>query len=177
VSRNNAAEHLDACVDDRERSVTQPSPIQFRSTHERGFSSVVSSHPRRVLARKVAREIHAQFASGPSTVQTQEGLVHAQPGDAIVTGTAGEQWRVSQASFLDKYRPVAPTAAGETGQYVSLDYLIMAIPMTERFEVVLADHVSRLSGQPGDWLVDYGDGSLGVVAKAIFATTYEIVSC
>jgi len=27
----------------------------------------------------------------------------------------------------------------------------------------------------GDWLVDYGDGSLGVVSPAIFATTYEIL--
>ena len=27
----------------------------------------------------------------------------------------------------------------------------------------------------GDWLVDYGDGSFGVVSDAIFATTYEIV--
>ena len=27
----------------------------------------------------------------------------------------------------------------------------------------------------GDWLVDYGDGSLGIVSPAIFATTYEII--
>jgi hypothetical protein len=43
------------------------------------------------------------------------------------------------------------------------------------FIVVLADHVSRLSGKAGDYLVDYGDGSLGVVAPRVFATTYEIL--
>jgi hypothetical protein len=41
--------------------------------------------------------------------------------------------------------------------------------------VLLADGVSRLNGRPGDWLVDYGDGSLGVVSPAIFAVTYDLV--
>jgi hypothetical protein len=41
--------------------------------------------------------------------------------------------------------------------------------------VQLADGVSILRGQPGDWLVDYGDGSLGIVAHDIFSTTYEIL--
>jgi len=47
--------------------------------------------------------------------------------------------------------------------------------MAEAFEVLLADGVSRLSGRAGEWLVDYGDGSLGIVSQSIFATTYEIV--
>jgi len=46
---------------------------------------------------------------------------------------------------------------------------------TEAFEVLLADGVSRSSGRPGEWLVDYGDGSLGIVSQPIFATTYEII--
>jgi hypothetical protein len=50
----------------------------------------------------------------------------------------------------------------------------MAVPMTNAFEVLLADGVSRLSGRAGEWLVDYGDGSLGIVSEAIFANTYEI---
>jgi len=50
---------------------------------------------------------------------------------------------------------------------------ILALRMQEPFEVLLVDGVSRLSGQTGDWLVDYGDGSLGIVSAAIFATTYE----
>ncbi len=52
----------------------------------------------------------------------------------------------------------------------------MAVQMQEPFDVLLADGVSRLSGQPTDWLVDYGDGSLGIVAEPIFTTTYEIVT-
>jgi PGDYG protein len=147
----------------------------FRSSAQPGYSGAVSNHPERISARKLAREVQVEFTTAPCTVQTQEGVVHARPGDAIVTGTAGERWRVSRAHFGEKYQAVAPTADGAAGRYVSLPKLIQAVPMSQAFEVVLADGVSRLRGQPGDWLIDYGDGSLGIVSKAIFATTYEIV--
>ena len=147
----------------------------FCSSTQPGFSSVVSNDPRLVFARKLEHEIDVQFTPIACTVQTSEGLVHAGPGDAIITGTAGEHWRVSRARFADKYRPVPPTVAGEAGRYVSLPNRIMAVPMTEAFEVLLADGLSRLSGRGGEWLVDYGDGSLGIVSQPIFATTYVIV--
>jgi len=147
----------------------------FRSSGQRGYSSLISADPRRVTARKLQREIDVRFTATACTVQTPEGLVHAAPGDAIITGTAGEHWRVSRARFPEKYRPVPPTVAGEAGRYVSLPNRIVAVPMTEAFEVLLADGVSRLRGRAGEWLVDYGDGSLGIVSPAIFATTYEII--
>ena len=148
----------------------------FRSSGQHGFGSAVSSNPHRISARKLVREVQVQFAEAPCTVKTPEGAVEARPGDAIITGIAGERWRVSQRHFGDKYQPVAPTITGKPGKYSSLPYRIMAVRMTEPFSVVLADGVSRLSGQAGDWLVDYGDGSLGIVSPAIFATTYEITS-
>ena len=151
-----------------------PVPL-FRSSARPGFSSAISNDPRRVWARKLIREIHVRFTPVPCTVQTHEGVVHARPGDAILTGLSGEHWRVSREHFAEKYRPVPPTAAGESGRYASLPYRIMAVPMTEAFEVVLADGVSRLHGSAGDWLVDYGDGSLGIVSPPIFDTTYEII--
>lgn len=153
---------------------TDAEPL-FRSTARRGYSTAVSTYPGRVLARKLAREVQVQFASQSCAIQTREGVVQVRPGDAIVTGTAGERWRVSRSHFSEKYRAVAPTVVGQDGRYVSLTNSIMAVPMTGAFEVLLADGVSRLRGQPGDWLVDYGDGSLGIVAQPIFATTYEIV--
>ncbi len=45
--------------------------------------------------------------------------------------------------------------------------------MSEEFEVLLADGISRLHGRAGEWLVDYGDGSLGIIAEAIFAANYR----
>ncbi len=148
----------------------------FCSSGERGFSSRISADPRSVFARKLEREIQVKFADAPCTVKTSEGLVHARRGDAIITGIAGEHWRVSREHFADKYRPVPPTLAGESGRYVSMPNRILALPMTESFEVQLADGVSRLHGRAGDWLIDYGDGSLGIVSPAIFATTYEIAA-
>lgn len=153
-----------------------PAPVPlFRSSGQRGFSSALSGNPRHVHARKFEREVQVQFAAGPCTVQTAEGLVHAQAGDAILTGIAGEHWRVSRARFGEKYRPVPPTRSGEAGTYLSLPNGIIALQMTAPFEVLLADGLSMLTGKPSDWLVDYGDGSLGVVSQAIFQTTYEIL--
>jgi len=148
--------------------------IIFRSSGQRGFLGRISADPRSVTARKLEREIQVTFADAPCTVQTAEGLVHARRGDAILTGIAGEHWRVSREHFGEKYRPVPPTRAGESGRYVSLPNRVLAVPMSESFEVQLADGISRLHGRAGDWLIDYGDGSLGIVSPAIFATTYEI---
>jgi PGDYG protein len=148
----------------------------FRCSGKSGFSAEVSGHPQRVEARKLEREVSVRFTDVPCIVRTPEGAVHAHAGDAILTGNGGHHWRVSHAKFANKYRPVPPTVAGESGRYMSLPYHILALPMQEPFEVQLADGVSGLSGHAGDWLVDYGDGSLGIVTQEIFATTYEILS-
>jgi hypothetical protein len=149
-------------------------PRLYRSSGKPGYLHEISSDPRHIIARKLEREVQVQFAHQASTVQTPEGAVQAQPGDAILTGIAGERWRVSRKHFADKYRPATDTRPGETGAYLSLRNRILALRMTETFEVLLADGVSRLTGRPGDWLVDYGDGSLGVISDAIFQVTYEI---
>jgi hypothetical protein len=148
----------------------------FRSSGQNGFSAEVINHPRHVKARKLEREVEVRFTAVDDIVRTPEGIVHAHAGDAILTGNGGQHWRVSHSKFANKYRPVPPTAAGESGHYMSRPYQILALQSPEPFEVLLADGISELSGRPGDWLVDYGDGSLGIVADNIFATTYEILS-
>jgi hypothetical protein len=153
---------------------SRPVPL-FRSTGQPGYSSQISSNPQCISARKLEREIDVRFTPVACIVQTPEGMVHARAGDAIITGTAGEHWRVSYARFPYKYRPVPPTIAGESGRYISLPSRILAVPMSEAFEVMLADGVSLLNGRAGEWLVDYGDGSLGIVSEPIFASTYTIV--
>jgi hypothetical protein len=148
--------------------------LVFRSSGTRGFSAAVADHPQRREARKRESEVTVSFTGTPCTINTREGVVHARRGDAILRGTAGEQWRVSAARFPEKYRALPPTVAGEPGRYVSLRNRVQALLMNQPFEVVLADGESRLQGGAGDWLVDYGDGSLGIVAAAIFPTTYEL---
>lgn len=148
----------------------------FLSSGQPGYSSLIDGDPRRVTARKRVRELEVRFTPVACVLQTDEGVVHAQAGDAIVTGSAGDQWCVARALFFAKYRPVPPTVAGEAGRYASLPNRIVCVRMNETFEVLLPDGISRLFGHTGDWLVDYGDGTLGVVADPIFAKTYEIVS-
>ena len=148
----------------------------FRSSGKPGYTNEIGGNPRRVVARKLEREVQVRFAKEACTVQTNEGLVSAKPGDAILTGINGEHWRVSQARFPDKYQPAPATKAGEDGAYISLPNRVFAVLMTTGFEVLLADGESKLTGRTGDWLVDYGDGSLGVVSNKVFDVTYEIVS-
>ncbi len=155
--------------------MSAPAIPLFRSSAQPGYSSFVTDDARRVRARKLVREIRVSFAAEPCVVHSPEGAVHVRAGDAIVTGTAGEHWRVSRAHFARKYHPVSPTVGGESGRYASLPYEVMAMPMMQPFDVLLADGESCLHGRAGDWLVDYGDGSLGIVSPAIFTTTYEIV--
>jgi len=154
--------------------VTDSSPRLFHSSGVRGFSAFVSSHPARVSARKLEREFEAEFTPMARTVQTPEGAVHAEPGDAIVTGSSGERWPVSRTLFAQRYRAVSPTTDGQAGRYMSQPHKVIAVQMKEPFEVVLPDGVSRLHGHPEDWLIDYGDGSLGVISPGIFAATYRI---
>ena len=147
----------------------------FYSTGKPGYSSAISDDPRHVVARKLERVVQVRFTPVACTIQTDEGVVHARPGDAILTGTAGEHWRVSRAHFGEKYRPVPPTRDGEDGDYLSIARRILAVQMAHRFQVQLADGASLLHGKDGDWRVDYGDGSLGIVSQPIFGTTYHVI--
>jgi hypothetical protein len=47
--------------------------------------------------------------------------------------------------------------------------------MDAPFAVALPDG-ERLAGQAGDWLLDYGDANLAIVAAEIFSMTYDVVS-
>jgi hypothetical protein len=154
--------------------VTERSAALFRSSARNGHADAIKCDPRRVEARKRSVRVGVRFADAECAVQTAEGTVHAKAGDAILTGKAGEHWRVSRAHFARKYEPLDPTRAGEAGFYRALPYRVLALRMNEPFEIELSDGVSRLNGRAGDWLIDYGDGSLGVVAASIFADTYEI---
>lgn len=146
----------------------------FEATGVDGYSEVVRADPGHVVAIKRETAVSVRFAKEPGPVQTREGIVHAKAADAIVTGVDGERWPVPADKFGDKYQALEPTQHGESGVYVTLPNEVLAIRMGEPFSVVLIDGQSTLSGHPGDWLVDYGDGSFGVVAADIFARTYDI---
>lgn len=121
-------------------------------------------------ARKREHQVSVRFAVAAETVQTREGSVDAVLGDAIITGAAGEKWPVAQAVFAQRYRHLA----GDT--YMAVPLGVRAVRQNAPFTALLADGRTRLHGEAGDWLIDYGDGSLGIVGATIFPLTYELSS-
>lgn len=133
-----------------------------------GRAAISPELPGAVRVRKVPTQVWVRFVTAPERIATREGSVEAHPGDAVVTAATGEQWPVSRAAF-DRY--YAPTL--EPSVFVSVPRASLALQLDEPFQVILADGVSRLSGQPGDWLLDHGDGQLGILGADIFAATYQ----
>ena len=123
-----------------------------------------------VRVQKRPTRVMVRFATQAETIHSREGPVRARAGDAVVRAPTGEQWPVERAAFEQRYRP-----AGTPGMYDTVPHPSLALRMTDRFAVVLADGVSRLSGGPDDWLLDYGDGHLGIVGADIFDATYQLL--
>jgi len=155
--------------------VTGGSGPVFHSRHQPGHLPEIEADSRRVRARKRINTIEVHFATIDGTIGTPEGVVHVRSGDAIMTGVGGDQWRVSEESFRHRYKPIPPTRMGEAGRYEALPVEVLAIAMGRPFDVVLRDGISQLHGERGDWLVDYGDGSLGIVGAGVFDSMYEII--
>ncbi|MDB5747101.1 MAG: hypothetical protein JWP72_1949 [Massilia sp.] len=133
-----------------------------------GREPVFLDDPAAVKVRKLPSRVLVRFVQKPETIITREGRVLAHPGDAVLTAATGEQWPVARAAF-DRYYEPTPEAC----VFESIPRESLALQINEPFQVVLADGISRLFGQPGDWLLDHGDGHLGILDGAIFAATYR----
>lgn len=125
-------------------------------------------------ARKRRLPVQVRFASGAGEVETLEGMVSYEAASAIVTGSAGEQWPVERSRFEDSYEPVAESRMGQAGEYISRQKFVTAIALPAPCTFTLSSGRGRLAGRQGDWLVQYDSGDIGVVARDIFASTYEL---
>ena len=139
-----------------------------------GFQLDAARDPRVRAARKRALRVRVHFASTSTTLATPEGTIAIAPGDAIIDDDQGRRWGVARAHFDEKYAPVAPILPGDAGAYTSLPTKARAMQMAAPFRVRFVDGISELEGGPGDWLLDYGDGSLGVVSADVFADSYDL---
>ncbi len=124
-------------------------------------------------ARTRPIEVSVEIAQVGQSVPTAEGDVDARPGDAIVTGVRGERWPVSRSRFLRTYDAERGTCAGDSGFYRKRVRMVRALQVHEQFKVVIEEGERELIGQPGDWLLDHGNGVLGVVADEVFDLIYE----
>ncbi len=117
--------------------------------------------------------VRVTFATAGGTCQTLEGNVRYQAGDAILTGTRGEQWPVRRDFFLAGYQAIPPTKPGADGLYRKCPTPVHALRLKRPLAVPVGWQDDPLQGHPGDWLLRYDDGSHGIVQDAIFRETYE----
>jgi len=126
-------------------------------------------------ARKLPEEVQVRFARAAGVCHTLEGEVQFEPGDAIVEAQAGDRWPVRREVFRERYEPALPTHAMDDGRYRKRSTLVLARQLDDDARVQLPGNAGELSGKPGDWIVEYEPGDFGIVAREIFAATYELI--
>jgi PGDYG protein len=100
--------------------------------------------------------------------------VRFAPGDAIVTGTRGEQWPIQRDRFEATYVPSDEGGSfGTDGPFHKVAGPVPVRRMDEAFSVSAL--WGELTGNPGDYLVQYGPGDFGVVSAEIFTDTYDMM--
>ncbi len=115
------------------------------------------------------------FAKSSGQLISQEGINRYSAGDAMITGSTGNQWIVSRDRFDAKYEPVAPVKAGEDGAYCNKPIPVLAKQIHEAFSINRSEGGDRLVGKAGDWLMQYSPGDFGIVEKHRFEQVYQQV--
>jgi len=127
-------------------------------------------HALRVVKRPI--EVRVEFAAADGVCETLEGPVRYHAGDALLTGIKGERWPVKRDTFLSCYEPVTPTRPGESGNYRKAPSVAYACRIERAQDVPVGWQDDPLHARPGDWLLQYPDGSYGVMQDSIFRESY-----
>jgi hypothetical protein len=129
------------------------------------------------LARDAIKDelVDVQFAAGAGALASAVGLNAYAADDALLTGSTGDRWSVSRDRFDAKYRPEAPTVAGQPGRYRNIPVPVRARQIPFAFTIERSAGGDRLHGEPGDWLLEYAPGDHGVVARARFESVYRLI--
>jgi hypothetical protein len=125
--------------------------------------------------RRLPVEVSVTFVQSPGVCETLEGPVHYDAGDAIVVGARGERWPVKRETFAKTYEPIEPITPMKDGMYRKIAGEVLALRLKEAECIELPGSRGVLAGRPGDWVLDYGRGDMGVVAADVFAATYKLL--
>ncbi|BAO86581.1 putative uncharacterized protein [Caballeronia cordobensis] len=117
--------------------------------------------------------VTVEFAVSAGELMSLEGPNRYASGDAIVTGSGGERWVVSRERFDAKYVPEGGIAHGDTGTYRNRPSVVLAKQMQEPFSIARSAAGDILTGDAGDWVMQYAPGDYGVVKAARFASVYR----
>ncbi len=119
--------------------------------------------------------VSVTFATTSGEIRSAVGVNHHAAGDALVTGSTGDRWSVSRDRFEARYVPQG-IAMGESGPYRNRPVPVLARQMHEAFTVARSAGGDVLTGNAGDWLLQYAPGDFGVVDRARFERVYRLLS-
>ena len=135
----------------------------------------LSNNPAALRVRNRPVRVDICFAKRDGVLKTLEGEVRYASGDALARGQLGDEWPIPRDRFWQTYEPDGDFSMGQDGAYRKKPVTLLAVQLTVPFEVTLSGGRGRLSGKPGDWLVEFSSEDWGIVNDAVFATTYEIL--
>ena len=119
--------------------------------------------------------VKVSFALAGGEMKTLEGLVRFQKGDALMTGSVGEHWPISRATFKATYEPYRDFQMGLDGMYVKKFMRVNARQVDHASTIDLSQQSGALAAGVGDWIVTDPSGKQWVVANQIFCLTYESI--
>jgi hypothetical protein len=127
-------------------------------------------------ARRALKDerVSVEFAAKPGELVSAVGVNRYSPGDALVTGSTGDRWCVSRDRFDAKYDPEPPTVRGGAGDYRNRPVAVLAKRMNQPFSVARTSGGDSLSGNAGDWLIQYAPGDYGIVERTRFEAVYRL---
>jgi len=132
----------------------------------------LSTNPQALRVSKKPILVRVEFATADGVCETLEGPVRYRAGDAILTGIKGERWPVKPDTFFSSYEAVAPTKSAEGGNYRKAPSVAYACRVDRAQDVPVGWQDDPLHARPGDWLLQYPDGSYGVMQDSIFRDSY-----
>lgn len=127
----------------------------------------IDTNPKAFKAFKKPIPLSFEHATHDQQVQTLENKVSCVAGDVIMTGTEGERWPIKKEVFESTYDVLSEGLASKK------KIIVFALQIHEVFQAKLAWAPDFLTGQPGDYLVQYGENDFGIVNQEIFLKTYQ----
>lgn len=127
-------------------------------------------------ARKRPIAVSVVFAKTAGAIDTREGLVCYEIGDALLTGVEQEKWPVQRDRFIQTYEPMPHVQVGEPGHYIKRPLTVWCLRVDTPESIALGANRGVLHASPGDVIVQYQPGDLAVVGSSIFGASYESIN-
>ncbi len=117
--------------------------------------------------------VQVTFAKNNGELISREGPNRYATGDALITGSTGDNWCVSRERFDAKYEALSPMTQGQDGAYRNKPIPVLAKQMGEAFSIARSAGGDVLCGAAQDWLMQYGPGDFGITQNARFQQVYR----